>query len=65
MLCTQAFSVAVSSSYAYVAALNSDSLVVVDVSNPASPVIRGSVISSSFLDGVRVALSLPPRRVRR
>ena len=54
VLCTQAHGVAVSGSYAYVAALNSDSLVVVDVSNPASPVIRGSVISSSFLDGVRV-----------
>jgi len=57
-LCTQALSVAVSGSYAYVAAWNSDSLVVVDISNPASPVLRGSVVSSSFLDGVRVALSL-------
>ena len=57
MLCTQAISVAVSGSYAYVAAHVSDSLVVVDISNPASPVLRGSVVSSSFLDGVRVALS--------
>jgi hypothetical protein len=51
----------VSSSYAYVAAHVSDSLVVVDISNPASPVIRGSVVSSSFLDGVRVALSFVHR----
>ena len=56
MLCTQAAGVAVSGSYAYVAALNSDSLVVVDISNPASPVIRGSVVSSSLLD-VREARS--------
>ena len=42
-----------SGSYAYVAAQLSDSLVVVDVSNPASPVIRGSVVSSSIMDGVR------------
>jgi len=54
VLCAQARSVAVSGSYAYVAAELSDSLVVVDVSNPASPVIRGSVVSSSLLDRVRV-----------
>ena len=54
MLCTQALAVAVSGSYAYVPAIYSDSLVVVDVSNPASPVIRGSVVSSSLMDGVRV-----------
>ena len=52
MLCAQARSVAVSGSYAYVAAELSDSLVVVDVSNPTSPVIRGSVVSSSLLDHV-------------
>ena len=46
-----------SGSYAYVAAFLSDSLVVVDISNPASPVIRGSVVSSSLLDGVREALT--------
>ena len=46
-----------SGSYAYVAAYLSDSLVVVDISNPASPVIRGSVVSSSLLDMVGVALS--------
>jgi hypothetical protein len=40
--------------YAYVAAQGSYSLVVVDISNPASPVIRGSVVSSSLLDHVRV-----------
>ena len=56
-MCTQAQGVAVSGSYAYVAAPTSDSLVVVDISNPASPVIRGSVVSSSLLDGVRVARS--------
>jgi hypothetical protein len=44
----------VSSSYAYVTAEISDSLVVVDIGNPASPVIRGSVVSSSLLDRVRV-----------
>ena len=54
LMCAQAHGVAVSGSYAYVTALNSDSLVVVDISNPASPVIRGSVISSSLLNGVRV-----------
>ncbi len=54
MLCTQAYGVAVSGSYAYVAAHLSNSLVVVDISNPASPVIRGSVVSLSLLDGVRV-----------
>ena len=61
MLCAQARSVAVSGSYAYVVGENSDSLVVVDVSNPASPVIRGSVVSSSLLDGVRVAGELRAR----
>jgi hypothetical protein len=43
----------VSGSFAYVAALGSDSLAVVDISNPASPAVRGSVVSSSLLDGVR------------
>ena len=56
VLCTQANDVAVSGSYAYVAAYHSDSLVVVDISNPASPAIRGSVVSSSLLDGVRMQL---------
>ena len=54
VLCTQACGVAVSGSYAYMTAHNLHSLVVVDVSNPASPVIRGSVVSSSLLGGVRV-----------
>jgi hypothetical protein len=49
----QAIGVAVSGLYAYVAAFFSNALVVVDVSNPASPVIRGSVVSSSLLNGVR------------
>ena len=53
MLCTQAVYVAVSGSYAYVVGYLSDSLVVVDISNPASPVIRGSVVSSSLLEQVR------------
>ena len=53
MLCTQAYGIAVSGSYAYVTASVSKSLVVVDISNPASPVILGSVVSSSLLDGVR------------
>jgi len=44
----------VSGSYAYVVGEYSDSLVVIDISNPASPVIRGSVVSSSLLDWVRV-----------
>ena len=54
MLCTQPYDVAVSGSYAYVAATQSDSLVVIDISNPASPAIRGSVASSSLMDYVRV-----------
>ena len=53
--CAQAVAVAVSGSYAYVTATYSASLVVVDISNPLSPVIRGSVVSSS-LDDVGVAL---------
>ena len=57
MLCSQAFDVAVSGSYAYVTGMNSNSLVVIDISNPVSPVIRGSVVSSSLLVGVGVALS--------
>ena len=52
-----ALGVAVSGSYAYVTAAWSDSLVVIDVSNPVSPVIRGSVLSSSLMDGVRVTQS--------
>ena len=40
--------VAVSGSYAYVAGRFSYSLTVVDISNPASPVIRGSVVSVSY-----------------
>ena len=43
-----------SGSYAYVAGQLSNSLVVIDVSNSTSPVIRGSVVSSSLLGGVRV-----------
>ena len=58
---TQAKGVAVSDLYAYVAASESDSLVVVDVSNPVSPVIRGSVVSSSLLNGVREARSCGAR----
>jgi len=54
VLCTQAYGVAVSGSYAYVTAHVSDALVVIDISNPASPVIRGSVVSSTDLDWVRV-----------
>ena len=57
MLCAQATGVAVSGSYAYVTGQGSDSLVVVDISNPASPVIRGSVVSSILMDGVREARS--------
>ena len=53
LLYTQANGVAVSGSYAYVTAHLSDSLVVVDISTPASPVIRGSVVSSSLMDYVR------------
>ena len=56
-MCTQADQVSVSGSYAYVTAANSDSLVVVDISNPASPVIRGSVVSSALMDGVGVTQS--------
>ena len=47
----QASAVAVSGLYAYVTGRQSNSLVVVDISNPASPVIRGSVVSSSLLGG--------------
>ena len=54
MRCTQAIGITVSGSYAYVVAWYSNSLVVIDVSNPASPVIRGSVVSASLLNGVRV-----------
>ena len=60
VLSTQACGVAVSGSYAYVTAHLSDSLVVVDISNPASPVIRGSVASSSLMDYVRAAWSCGP-----
>jgi len=56
VLCSQAWGVAVSGSYAYVTAHDSASLVVVDISNPASPVIRGRVVSSSLLVAVRVRL---------
>ena len=45
-----------SGSYAFVTAGYSASLVMVDISNPLSPVIRGSVVSSSLGD-VGVALS--------
>ena len=61
MLCLQAVGVAVSGTYAYVTGYLSDSLVVVDISNPASPVIRGSVVSSSLLDDVRAARSCAAR----
>jgi hypothetical protein len=54
VLWLQAEGVTVSGSYAYMAAHASASLVVVDISNPASPVIRGSVVSWTVLDGVRV-----------
>ena len=57
MLSTQSYGVAVSGSYAYVTGADSKSLVVIDISNPATPVIRGSVVSSSLLDHVRVTQS--------
>ena len=57
VLCLQPASVDVSGSYAYVTAWDSKSLVVIDISNPASPVIRGSVASSSLLNGVRAERS--------
>ena len=58
VLCTQAIAVAVSGSYAYVAGYGCHSLVVIDVSNPASPIIRGSVVSSSLMNSARcVAVS--------
>jgi len=47
----------VSGSYAYVTVQGSNSLVVIDISNPASPVIRGSVVSSSLLEQVRATWS--------
>ena len=56
-LCTQAVGVAVSGSYAYMTGQYSTSLVVVDISNPVSPIIRGSVVSSSLLEQVRAARS--------
>ena len=56
-LCTQAVGVAVSGSYAYMTGQYSNSLVVVDISNPVSPIIRGSVVSSSLLEQVRAARS--------
>ena len=49
----QAWAVAVAGSYAYVTGGNSDSLAVIDISNPASPSIVGSVSDSSVMDGVR------------
>ena len=61
VLCSQALGVAVSGSYAYVTAHFSKSLVVVDISNPASPAVRGSVVSSSLLNGVREAGELRAR----
>jgi len=60
MCCAQPIGVAVSGSYAYVTGMNSDSLVVIDISNPASPAIRGSVASSSLMDYVRAAWSCGP-----
>ena len=50
---SQAFDVAVSGSYAYVTGAESDSLAVVDVSNPASPSITGSVSDFSVMKFVR------------
>jgi len=47
----------VSGSYAYVTACVSNSLVVIDISDPASPVIRGSVVSLSLMQFVRAAWS--------
>ena len=61
LLCTQPMAVAVSGSYAYVTAHNLHSLVVVDISNPASPAVRGTVVSSSLLNGVREAGELRAR----
>ena len=58
---SQATGVAVSGSYAYVTGYNSASLVLVDISNPASPVIRGSVVSSSLMNEVRAPGALHAR----
>ena len=49
-----------SGSYAYVTGRLSDSLAVVDVSNPAAPAITGSVASSAHMDGVRRSSLLSP-----
>ena len=54
MLCSQAYGVAVSGSYAYVAALGSDSLVVVLLDLiVGSGSIVGNITSASVLDYVR------------
>ena len=50
--CSQAWNVAVSGSFVYVAAHDSDSLAVVDVSTPSSPVVVGSVVDSTYMNGV-------------
>ena len=50
---SQAASVTVSGSHAFVASYYSDSLTVVDIGDPTSPSIVGFVSSSSQLDGVR------------
>ncbi|KOO26123.1 lvivd repeat-containing protein, partial [Chrysochromulina tobinii] len=58
LVVVDAWDLDVSGSYAYVAGRDSDSLVVIDISNPASPAIRGSVVSSSLLNGANaVAVS--------
>ena len=59
LVCAQAYGVAVAGSYAYVTGGASDSLAVIDISNPASPSIVGSVSSSSVMDYVRCGCARP------
>ena len=49
----QARGVTVRGSFAYVTGFRTDSLAVVNVSDPTSPSIVGSVVSPSVMDGVR------------
>ena len=55
----QAYGAAVSGSHVYVTGFDSDSLAVIDVSNPASPSITGNVSSATVMNMVRCGFACP------
>jgi Uncharacterized conserved protein len=53
---TQLYQVQVSGNYAYIASYGGNALEIVDISNPASPYLKGSLVNSSTSDAILYAV---------